>query len=400
MVAVGGQLALASSWATPHVAAAPPADGPYGPLGPADANGMRLPDGFRSRIIATTGEVVASTDHVWHANPDGGATFATDDGGWIYVSNAETSGGRGGAGAVVFAADGTVTGAHPILSGTNLNCAGGPTPWGTWLSCEELEIGQVWECDPTGATPAAVRPAMGRFPHEAAAVDPGRRVVYLTEDRPDGGLYRFVPERYPDLSTGRLQVLVGDDSLAWHDVPAPDSTDPPTRHQVPGMRRFDGGEGAWFHGGRLWFTTKGDGRVWILDDERSSGEGPSGGGPALTVAYDDSTAEQASLTGVDNVTVARTGDVFVAEDGGNLEVCLLVPRGAVPFLRVEGVSGSELTGPAFSPDGRRLYVSSQRNPGRTYEVTGPFRGSVVPPELSNRIGRFLLDAFSGFSGRV
>jgi secreted PhoX family phosphatase len=69
----------------------------------------------------------------------------------------------------------------------------------------------------------------------------------------------------------------------------------------------------------------------------------------------------------------------VAEDGGNMELVILSPEGAVaPFLR-SNVLGSELTGPAFDPSGTRLYVSSQRNPGRTYEVTGPFRTSTTPP---------------------
>ena len=94
--------------------------------------------------------------------------------------------------------------------------------------------------------------------------------------------------------------------------------------------------------------------------------------------YDESTSPTPVLNGVDNVTVARSGDVFVAEDGGNMELVLLSAEGDVaPFLRVS-VTGSELTGPAFSPDGRRLYFSSQRNPGRTYEVSGPFR----PPPAS------------------
>jgi secreted PhoX family phosphatase len=88
----------------------------------------------------------------------------------------------------------------------------------------------------------------------------------------------------------------------------------------------------------------------------------------------------APLTGVDNITGAGSGDLYVAEDGGNMEINVITPAGVVaPFLRILNQSSSEITGPAFSPDGRRLYFSSQRGTtgrssgGITYEVTGPFR---------------------------
>lgn len=339
-------------------------EGPYGPLQPADANGLQLPAGFSSRVVATTGQVVAGTSYAWHTAPDGGATFATEDGGWIYVSNSESS--PGGAGMVRFDAGGQVVEARRILNGTTRNCAGGPTPWGTWLSCEETATGRVWECDPAGVNPAVARPALGTFNHEAAAVDPDRRHVYLTEDASDGGLYRFAPAMWPDLSAGTLQVLteVGG-VLGWATVPDPDGSPTPCRDQVSTMRVFNGGEGAWYDDGKVYFTTKGDNRVWTYD--------PVANG--LTIVYDDSTSPTPVLTGVDNVTVSRSGDVYVAEDGGNMELVILSPEGEVaPFLRL-GVSGSEITGPAFDPSGTRLYFSSQRNPGRTYEVTGPFRTS-------------------------
>jgi secreted PhoX family phosphatase len=371
----GGVLALGASWSMLSHARAEAS--PYGPLLAADANGLQLPAGFTSRVVATTGQTVPGTAYAWHAAPDGGACFPSAGGGWIYVSNSEAA--PGGAGMVRFDGGGAVVDAHRILSGTVINCAGGPTPWGTWLSCEEIPLGQVWECDPNAVNPGVARPAMGRFKHEAAAVDPGTRVVYLTEDEPDGALYRFVPTAYPDLSSGVLEVMTdaGGGAVAWAVVPDPDGSPVTTRNQVAGTRRFNGGEGAWFSHGVLRFTTKGDGRVWRYTPATDQ----------LVVEYDDSTAVQRTLTGVDNVTVAATsGDVFVAEDGGNMEICLLVSDGAVPFLHVTGVSGSEITGPAFDPSGTRLYFSSQRNPGRTYEVRGPFRGTGPPPSTTSTAG--------------
>ncbi|MEU5974156.1 alkaline phosphatase PhoX [Streptomyces sp. NPDC047315] len=368
--AFGGSLWRGAALADP----AQPGPGPYGALRPADTNGIQLPNGFTSRVVARSGQRVGPSSYTWHGAPDGGACFA-DGTGWIYVSNAELSTG-GGAGAVRFSSSGAITDAYGILSNTRRNCAGGATPWNTWLSCEEVGRGYVFETDPWGVKAAVRRDAMGRFVHEAAAADPVRKTIYLTEDESNGCLYRFTPTTWGDLSAGKLQVLVAGSatsgSYRWADVPDPDGSPTATRSQVSGAKKFSSGEGCHYADDKVWFTTKGDNRVWQLNLTSSTYE----------LAYDDSlvTGGSAPLTGVDNVTAAASGDLFVAEDGGNMEICVITPTGVIaPFLRINGQSSSEICGPAFTPNGSRLYFSSQRgttgssSDGITYEVTGPFR---------------------------
>ncbi len=349
-----------------------------GPLQDPDENGIRLPAGFTSRIVARSGEPVGSSAYVWHNAPDGGAIFTTGDGGWIYVSNSETAAALGGgAGAVRFSSQGDIVDAYRILGDTNVNCAGGPTPWGTWLSCEEIPRGRVWECDPLGENPAVVRSAMGVFEHEAAAIDEASRHAYLTEDVGDGRFYRFVYDAPGDLSAGELQVAEvmggGDEGVVeWRTVPDPSAQTEDTRLQVPSSTPFRGGEGIWFHEGLIYFTTKGDNRVWAYDTSDSM----------LTILYDAATSNTPILTGVDNVTVTPAGDVIVAEDGGDMECVAISADGTVlPLLQVTGQDGSEITGPVFDPSLQRLYFSSQRGDqggdilgmsGITYEVSGPF----------------------------
>ncbi|MEV8534349.1 alkaline phosphatase PhoX [Streptomyces sp. NPDC051211] len=367
--AFGGTLMRGAAYAAP----AQPGPGPYGALGAADANGIMLPAGFTSRVIARSGQTVSGTSYTWHNAPDGGACY-TDGTGWIYVSNSEINPG-GGASAVKFNSSGTVTGAYRILSNTRQNCAGGKTPWNTWLSCEEVSLGYVYETDPYGVNTAVQRPAMGRFKHEAAAADPVRQVIYLTEDESTGCFYRFIPNTWGNLSSGTLQVLKAgtgtSGSFTWANVPDPDGSPTATRSQVSGSKKFNGGEGCHYANDTVWFTTKGDNRVWQLNLTNNTYE----------LAYDDSLVSGTPpLTGVDNVTGSTFGDLYIAEDGGNMEICMITPDDVVsPFLRITGQSSSEICGPAFSPAGNRLYFSSQRGTtgsssgGITYEVTGPFR---------------------------
>ena len=273
---------------------------PYGPLGPPDANGLMLPPGFSSRELARGLSQVAG--YPWPVAPDGQGTFSTLDGGWILVTNSEFLAPAGaGTSAIRFRPDGGIASAYRILGGTNFNCAGGPTPWGTWLSCEEHDAGLVWECDPAGKLTAVARPALGVFNHEAAAVEPAGRKLYLTEDKPDGGFYRFTPTAYPDLAEGLLEVaaVAADGHVSWREVPdpAPLPLETPTRKQVPEMTPFNGGEGIWHDGGVLYFTTKGDARVWAYDSRTG----------VLEILFDRATAMDSSLDAVDNITVSAAG---------------------------------------------------------------------------------------------
>jgi secreted PhoX family phosphatase len=209
-----------------------------------------------------------------------------------------------------------------------------------------------------------------------------------TEDRGDGCFYRFTPNRYPDLSAGLLEVALLDDAgkVDWAEVPDPrGGAANPTRHQVPGAARFDGGEGLWYDRRVVYFTTKGDDRVWAyhVTDSR------------LEVLYDAAAVgPDAPLTGVDNITVSPSGDIYVCEDGRDHDICLITPDFEISrFLKLHPevhsgpppgspVAGNELVGVVFDPSGTRMYFGAQRSfafgvdelpRGVVYEVSGPFR---------------------------
>jgi sugar lactone lactonase YvrE len=141
------------------------------------------------------------------------------------------------------------------------------------------------------------------------------------------------------------------------------------RDQVAQSIVFSRGEGAWCDSGFVYFTTTVDNQIWAYDISALE----------LTIIYDDDFFDSLTLTGADNITVSPCGDIFVAEDGGDLQLVLIEPDGStVTLVELAGHEQSEVTGPAFSPDGERLYFSSQRemtgtgSGGITYEISGPF----------------------------
>lgn len=406
-----------------------------------------LPEGFSYQIISRHGDSMDDGFRVPH-RPDGMATFPAPDGTTLLVRNHEIDadaareegpfrpggdasasqmpaddlydagtrerGGLGGTTTVVYDTEQqTVRRQFMSLAGTIRNCAGGPTPWNSWLTCEETvqranetfarDHGYVFEVPATATMQrAAPRPikAMGRFNHEAVAVDPNSGAVYLSEDRHDGLFYRFLPEepgaleKGGTLQCGCVRQQASLDTRNWGEGPdiSPGTTfevewmdlenvDTPAddlrkRGFADGAARFAREEGLWYGEGAVYMAcTNGGanqkGQVWRYvpsPHEGTDRETDQPGTLELFVEPNDTTV----LENADNLTVAPWGDVIACEDGSGTDTLVgITPNGRFYKLGRNALSESELAGAVFSPDGSTLFMNIQHE-GLTLAITGPW----------------------------
>lgn len=395
-----------------------------GPLIPDPYGVLDLPEDFSYRVISRLGDVMDDGFRV-PDRADGMGCFDLGNGRLALVRNHELTPNEEGGGVLGPAYDTLARSLVPLpggtttieldatslertreyrsLAGTIRNCAGGVTPWNSWLTCEEhnaradgrinRDHGYVFEVPADAGGLVEPRPlkAMGRFIHEAACVDPATGIVYLTEDRPDSLLYRFIPSHPGELARGgTLQALVldGVTDTSNHDGPAievgvpvagswvtlddPESPEDDLRLRgaAMGAATFVRGEGIWMGEGEMYFVaTNGgaarEGQIFRLRPNQQ-------GSDLLELFYESPSGSEYSYG--DNICVAPNGHLIVCEDQHGIRVDNhlrgLTPAGepyALGRIRLQ----TEPAGACFSPDGRTMFLNIYQ-PTMTLAITGPW----------------------------
>ncbi|MFQ4145159.1 alkaline phosphatase PhoX [Chlorogloeopsis sp. ULAP02] len=394
---------------------------------------LELPPGFNYRAFSITGQTMSDGSLVPERH-DGMAAFPGSRNTTILVRNHEagtsspypvsgsprySAGAQGGTTTLVIGSNREVIKDFASLAGTIRNCAGGPTPWGSWISCEEtFSVSTNVLKDDTkhgynfeviaNANSGLVTPVplkdMGRFSHEAIAVDPKTGYVYETEDRTDSCFYRFVPNVNGKLAEGGTlwalkikgaenfalnttnnpnfggevgKIKVGQTfDVEWVKIDQPDPETDTVRKeaQSEGAAIFFRGEGAWYGNDVIYFVAtqagtpavdatngRGNGQVWIYDPRKEK----------LTL-YVEADSSGELLDEPDNVTVTPFGDIFLCEDGGGVQYVVGVnKKGELYQFAKNVISDAEFAGGCFSPDGRTFFVNIY-NPGITCAIWGPW----------------------------